>query len=53
MSKSQWSLVCPIRDEVDLITKTFPSFHTVNPSEVILCFDNPPHKEAHEIARAK
>ena len=51
MSKSQWSLVCPIKDEVDLITKTFPSFYAVNPSEVIFCFDNPPHKETYEIAK--
>ena len=51
MSKIQWSVVCPIKDKVDLITKTFPSFYAVNPSEVILCFDNPPHKEAYEIAK--
>lgn len=51
MSKIQWSIVCPIKDEVDLITKTFPSFYAVNPSEVIFCFDNPPHKEAYEIAK--
>ena len=51
MSKIQWSLVCPVKDEVDLLAKTFPSFYAVNPSEVIFCFDNPPHKEAYEIAK--
>jgi len=51
MNKIQWSLVCPIKNEVDLITKTVPSFYAVNPSEVVLCFDNPPHKGAYEIAK--
>lgn len=51
MSKIQWSLVCPIKDEIDLIPVTLPSFFKVKPSEVVLCFDNPPHKEAYRVVK--
>jgi hypothetical protein len=36
-----FSIVCPIRDEVDLIPITLPSFYSTNPSEVVLCLDKP------------
>jgi hypothetical protein len=39
--KTFFSIVCPIKDEADLIPKTLPSFYNVNPSEVILCVDKP------------
>lgn len=39
--KIQFSIVCPIKDEVDLIPKTLPSFYDIQPSEVILCVDKP------------
>jgi glycosyltransferase involved in cell wall biosynthesis len=35
------SIVCPIKDEVNLITRTLPSFYSVDPDEVILCLDKP------------
>jgi len=41
-----FSLVCPIKNEANLIPKTVPSFYKVGPSEVVFCFDNPPHKES-------
>ena len=47
----EFSIVCPIRNEVKLIPKTLPSFYAVKPSEVILCFDNPPHKPSYEVAK--
>ena len=47
----EFSLVCPIRDEVDLIPRTLPSFYAVSPSEVVLCFDDPPNSQALEIAK--
>jgi hypothetical protein len=39
--KKCFSIVCPIKDEVDLIPKTLPSFYDINPTEVILCVDKP------------
>jgi len=41
----RFSIVCPIKDEVDLIPVTLPSFYSVNPSEVILCLDKPAPKK--------
>jgi glycosyltransferase involved in cell wall biosynthesis len=35
------SIVCPIKDEVNLISRTLPSFYSVDPDEVILCLDKP------------
>ena len=43
---TNFSLVCPIKDEVALIPKTLPSFYEINPSEVIFCFDDPPHEQS-------
>ena len=40
----EFSIVCPIKDEVDLIPRTLPSFYAVNPSEVVLCLDKPAPK---------
>jgi len=37
----KFSLVCPIKDEANLIPYTLPSFYALNPSEVILCLDDP------------
>lgn len=47
----EFSIVCPVKDQVELIPKTLPSFYAVDPSEVVLCFDNPPHEKAHKIAK--
>jgi glycosyltransferase involved in cell wall biosynthesis len=49
---AEFSLVCPVYKEVDLIPKSLPSFYKVNPSEVILCFDDPvPSKETYELCQ--
>jgi glycosyltransferase involved in cell wall biosynthesis len=49
---TEFSLVCPVYKEVDLIPKSLPSFYKVNPSEVILCFDDPvPSKETYELCQ--
>jgi len=45
----EFSIVCPIKDEVDLIPKTLLSFYAVNPSEVVLCVDRPAPKEVVDI----
>ncbi len=45
-----WSLVIPIKDEVDLFKQTFPSCVTLKPDEVILCLDENYPKEITEIA---
>jgi len=37
----EFSIVCPVKDEVGLVPKTLPSFYDINPSEVILCVDKP------------
>jgi hypothetical protein len=41
----RFSIVCPIKDEVDLAIKTLPSYYRTHPDEVILCVDKPPPKE--------
>ncbi|MDH5770419.1 MAG: glycosyltransferase [Candidatus Bathyarchaeota archaeon] len=45
-SEPKFSIVCPIHNEVHFIPITLPSFYSVNPDEVVLCFDNPPDSEA-------
>jgi hypothetical protein len=41
-----FSMMCPIKNEVNLIPYTLPSFYAIKPSEIILCFDNPPDEKA-------
>lgn len=38
---TDFSVVVPIKDAVDLISTTLPSYYAVGPSEVVLCFDDP------------
>ncbi|KXB04313.1 hypothetical protein AKJ48_02990 [candidate division MSBL1 archaeon SCGC-AAA261O19] len=40
----EWSLVCPVKDEIHLLERALPSFYAVNPTEVILCLDKPAPK---------
>ncbi len=47
----EFSIVCPIKDEVNLIPFTMPSFYSVNPSEVILCLDKPAPQNVVETIR--
>ena len=35
------SIVCPIKDEANLVVRTLPSFYSVDPDEVIVCLDKP------------
>jgi len=37
----KFSAVIPVKDEVDLIPKTLPSYYSVKPSEVLVCTDKP------------
>ncbi len=37
----KFSIVIPVKDEVDLLMKTLPSYYAVNPSEVLICTDKP------------
>jgi glycosyltransferase involved in cell wall biosynthesis len=43
--KMKFSIVCPIKNEVDLIPMTLPSFYSIHPDEVILCLDKPAPEE--------
>lgn len=41
----KFSIVCPIKDEANLMPLTLPSFYKLQPSEVILCLDKPAPKQ--------
>jgi len=41
----EFSVVCPIKDEIHLIPITLPSILSTDPSEVVLCLDKPAPKE--------
>lgn len=41
----KFSIVCPIKNEINLIPITLPSFYALNPSEVILCLDKTANKD--------
>jgi len=45
----KFSIVVPVRDEVDLIPMTLPSYYAVNPSEVIVCTDKPTPNEVRQV----
>ena len=47
----EFSIVCPVAGKHwYLIPSTLPSFYQVNPSEVVLCFDDPPDERARILA---
>jgi len=48
---TDFSVVVPIHNEVKLIPRSLPSYYNVEPSEMVLCFDNPPHIQAYEWAQ--
>ena len=48
---TDFSIVCPVKDEVDLIPVTLPSFYAVSPTEVLLCLDKPAPTEVVNIIR--
>lgn len=43
-----FSIVVPVKDELDLIPTTLPSYYAVDPSEVIICTDEPVPREVSE-----
>lgn len=52
----EFSIVCPIKDEVGLIPRTLPSYYALKPSEVLFCVDKPARrdvvKEIKKVAKA-
>ena len=44
-----FSIVVPVKDEVDLIPRTLPSYYAVNPGEVIVCTDKPTPREVRQV----
>lgn len=44
-----FSVVVPIKDEVNLIPVTLPSYYALNPGEVILCLDKPAPRKLLEV----
>lgn len=50
----RFSIVMPVKNEHELLRHSLPSCYNLNPDEVLLCFDDPPHgptvKEAQRIA---
>lgn len=45
----KFSIVVPVRDEVNLIPSTLPSYYAVNPSEVLVCTDKPAPSEVRQV----
>jgi len=37
----KFSVVIPVKDEVDLMMKTLPSYYAIKPSEILICTDKP------------
>lgn len=44
-----FSIVVPVKDEIDLIPWTLPSYYAVNPSEVIICTDKPTTRKVRQV----
>jgi hypothetical protein len=44
-----FSIVVPVKDELDLIPTTLPSYYAVNPSEVIICTDKPTPRKVSQV----
>jgi len=44
-----FSIVVPVKDEIDLIPWTLPSYYAVNPSEVIICTDKPTPRKVRQV----
>ena len=43
-----FSIVMPVKCEVDLLRRSLPSCYRVSPEEVIVCLDDPPHERTVE-----
>jgi glycosyltransferase involved in cell wall biosynthesis len=49
---TDFSIVCPVYKEKDLIIRPLLSFYGLNPSEVVLCFDDPiSSKETYQLCQ--
>lgn len=46
-----FSIVVPVKDEVDLIPTTLSSYYAVNPSEVIICTDKPTPRKVRRVVQ--
>jgi hypothetical protein len=44
-----FSIVVPVKDEVDLIPRTLPSYYAVNSSEVIVCTNKPTPRKVRQV----
>lgn len=44
-----FSIVVPVKDEVDLIPRTLQSYYDVNPREVIVCTDKPTPRKVRQV----
>jgi len=42
---SLFSIVLPIKSEYHLLEKSLISCYSINPDEVVICLDNPPHEK--------
>ena len=47
----EFSVVVPVKDDRDLLPTTLPTYFQLDPSEMILCFDDPPCVEAVDLCR--
>lgn len=50
MRENDFSIVVPVKDEYRLMTKTLPTYYMLEPDELILCMDKPPHMQTLETA---
>ncbi len=47
----RFSIVLPIRDEVDLFIRTFPYMLKLGADEIVICLDDPPNKKVEDCIR--
>jgi hypothetical protein len=47
----QFSIVMPVRDEFLLLRCSLPSCYSVEPDEVVVCLDSPPHQKTYQETR--
>jgi hypothetical protein len=51
MNGKKFSVVIPVKDEYHLIPRTLPRYYRLNPDEVVICMDNPPHKKTYNLIK--
>jgi len=45
LKTSSFSIVIPVKDEFQLLRCSLPSCYRIDPDEVLICLDDPPHEE--------